>query len=110
MSVQMKVTPSFPKRLNRLPGLPKGFVGREGELEEITSMLQGEKPVLLLNGVGGIGKTTLAKKYLYEQYDQYDHIAWISVLSENEEKEAGYRTTADALGNDQMDLIKKLGP
>ena len=32
-------------------------------------------------------------------------IAWVSVLSENEEKEEGFRTTADALGND-LDLME----
>ena len=100
MSVQMEVLRSFPNRLNKLPGQPEEFVGREEELKEVATLLQGKKPVLLLNGIGGIGKTTLAKKYLYEAYGLYDNIAWVSVLSENEEKEEGFRTTADALGND----------
>ena len=83
-------------------------MGREEELEEVATLLQGKKPVLLLNGIGGIGKTTLAKKYLYEAYRLYDNIAWVSVLSENEEKEEGFRTTADALGND-LELMESLG-
>ena len=76
MSVQMKVPQVFPNRLNKLPGQPKGFVGREGELEESNCHAYKERmPVLLLNGIGGIGKTTLAKKYLYEAYGLYDHIS-----------------------------------
>ena len=70
---------SLPKRLNKLPSPPVEFIGREAELEELKDLLQGAKPVLLLNGIGGIGKTSLALKYLYSQYDTYAHIAWISV-------------------------------
>ena len=98
----------YPKCLNKLPGLPEEFVGRKEELSEVANLLQENKPLLLLNGIGGIGKTTLAKKYLHESYDLHDHIAWISVLSENESTETGFRTTAEALGGD-LDLMENLG-
>ena len=54
------------------------FFGRENELKEIHKLLfQGENLLLLVNGEGGIGKTTLAAKY-YQQYDaEYQHLAWV---------------------------------
>jgi hypothetical protein len=39
--------------------------------------------VVLVNGLGGIGKTTLVQVYISKYYDVYEHIAWITQSSEN---------------------------
>ena len=71
-------------------------------------MIQGGNQVLLLNGLGGIGKTTLAKKYLHSHYNYYDHIAWVSVLLEGSSEEEGFQSAAEALGRDPK-LFNNLG-
>ena len=97
-----------PKELNELPNPPIEFIGRAFDLSSTVELLQGGNQVLLLNGIGGIGKTTLAKKYLHSQYDQYNHIAWISVLQEGSENKEGFQSAAEALGGDP-DLFENLG-
>ncbi len=53
------------------------FIGRESELELIYKNLSDNKSLLLLNGIGGIGKTTLVKEYANRYIDKYDHIAFV---------------------------------
>lgn len=54
------------------------FLGREKDIEEIHNRLWQDKSLLLLmNGEGGIGKTTLASKYYLEYERQYNHLIWI---------------------------------
>ena len=49
------------ERLTTLPALPTSFVGREREIEEVTTMLLSpETRLVTLTGPGGIGKTRLA--------------------------------------------------
>ena len=101
----------IPKALTPLPLANQGtdtksfFVGREEELASIQELLADHKTVLLLNGIGGIGKTTLARQYMMEQYEDYDHIAWISVLGDGEGE--GYQTAAQAFAN-EVDLYESL--
>ncbi|MEP0389316.1 MAG: tetratricopeptide repeat protein [Dokdonia sp.] len=70
----------IPKELTTLlPKLEKGkIIGRNSELKNIKKSLFENKQVVLVNGMGGIGKTTLATVYLTEFYNEYTHIAWIS--------------------------------
>jgi len=58
------------------------FVGREKELAEIQAFLSKGERVLLVNGMGGIGKTSLAKYYVQKYGFKYDHIIWVDVLPE----------------------------
>jgi tetratricopeptide (TPR) repeat protein len=58
-------------------------IGRENELEDLHKLLFDNKHVVVVNGLGGIGKTTLAQAYMSLYYDDYQHIAWISQSSEN---------------------------
>ena len=37
----------------------------------------------LVNGIGGIGKTTLAESYVAEFFDDYKHLAWITLDSDD---------------------------
>lgn len=53
------------------------FVGREAELKRIHECLAGVENKLLLVGMGGIGKSELAKMYLKQHADEYDVILWV---------------------------------
>lgn len=52
------------------------FIGRQPELEEISKRL-GENCVLFLSGIGGIGKSELAKRYAYENRKNYRKIIFL---------------------------------
>ena len=60
-----------PKRPN-----PK-FVCRESEIEAIGKRLESESYVIL-EGMGGIGKTELVKKYAWENRDNYEAIQFVT--------------------------------
>jgi tetratricopeptide (TPR) repeat protein len=57
------------------------FVGRRDDLQKIQVRLAGEIPVVLVNGLGGEGKTTLAREYAYENQKDYDYILWLEQIS-----------------------------
>jgi len=52
------------------------FVGRNLELLRIHEILQ-ENQVVFLSGIGGIGKTELAKKYVHMYREAYDTVAFV---------------------------------
>ncbi|MEI6142948.1 MAG: NB-ARC domain-containing protein [Mariniphaga sp.] len=70
--------PEIPKFLTEPPFIPEVFLGREANLLEIKKKLfAGDNLLLLVNGNGGVGKTSLAAKY-YDLYkDEYAHVAWV---------------------------------
>ncbi|MET3129409.1 tetratricopeptide (TPR) repeat protein [Arcicella rosea] len=57
----------------------KDVIGREEEIADLHQSLFEHKQVVLVNGLGGIGKTTLSQAYLTKYAEQYQHLAWISV-------------------------------
>ncbi|WP_315823904.1 ATP-binding protein [Paraflavitalea speifideaquila] len=71
----------------RHPGIPLRppyFIGREKQLEKIHELLadpSGRLPVLLLSGIGGMGKTTLMQEYLHQDACQqyFNRIVFVSV-------------------------------
>jgi len=69
----------IPRLLTGLPFIPENFQGREIELLHIHQRLfapQGNL-LLLVNGEGGIGKTSLASRYFYTYQEHYAHLAWV---------------------------------
>ncbi|HEX2913477.1 MAG TPA: NB-ARC domain-containing protein, partial [Chloroflexia bacterium] len=54
------------------PSPPDVFGGRTAELSELKKMLKAEKmvPITALQGLGGIGKTTLARQLAHELYHE----------------------------------------
>lgn len=68
------------KELNTLHRTPKSkIIGREKELQQLRTFLVEKGEAVLLNGMGGIGKTTLASVYLNEYQKEYDHLVWLTV-------------------------------
>ena len=66
------------KHLGTIPFIPQVFLGREEDLEAIHDKLfNGNNLLLLVNGEGGIGKTTLASKYYQAYHEEYAHLAWV---------------------------------
>ncbi|MBU3156332.1 tetratricopeptide repeat protein [Clostridium estertheticum] len=66
-----QLTPNPPKK--------KGFIGRDQELKELKELNLKSNVTLILNGMGGIGKTELAKEFYWNEYTakSYDHFGWI---------------------------------
>lgn len=57
---------------------PDDLIGREEDLAQLYESLHSKKRVVLVNGLGGIGKTTLVQAYISRYYTEYNHIAWIT--------------------------------
>ena len=69
----------------RLPAVPACFIGRERELAEISRRL-GENSVLFVTGIGGIGKSSLARAFVRSRRAEYDAVICL-------EYEGGIRRT-----------------
>ncbi len=52
-------------------------IGREAELQNLADTLTRAQRAVVVNGLGGIGKTTLAKAWFQQVKDRYNHWAWI---------------------------------
>ena len=63
------------------------FVGREGALIHLHSCVSGshgtkDSPsIIVINGNGGVGKTQLAREYVYRYESSYDSVWWIDAQS-----------------------------
>ena len=77
-------TSSQPTYLTPPPPSPELCIGRDKMLEKLHENLINGKNLLLVNGLGGMGKTTLALQYLsLPQYNSfYQHIAWVSLINQ----------------------------
>jgi len=69
--IEKVITSSSPEKRTR-------FIGREQELIDIEEKLNSSNLVLLVNGMGGIGKTEICRKYYEANFDKYEHIGWIN--------------------------------
>jgi len=71
----------YSKNLNPIPHLILNqVVGRSEELGEIKDYLKIDNNSLSINGIGGIGKTTLAKAFVQQNQNEYEHIVWITAV------------------------------
>ncbi|SLM34902.1 P-loop containing nucleoside triphosphate hydrolase [Lasallia pustulata] len=76
-----------------LSGIPEteNFVGRKEELAKIKEAFQGDgsqRTVVLLHGLGGIGKTQLAVTFVKEHRDTYSAIFWLNGKNEDTLKQS----------------------
>ena len=72
----VKIDPTF--KLESTPSvIPKSvFCGREKELQEIKDIFDSGERILFLQGIGGIGKTEIAKQYAKRNKSQYDTVIY----------------------------------
>ncbi|PRY21118.1 tetratricopeptide repeat protein [Spirosoma oryzae] len=69
----------IPKFLTGKPFKLKNIVGRIDDIEGLIEDLSDpNKSLLLVNGEGGIGKTTLLSHYWHGSTDEYNHLGWIN--------------------------------
>ena len=68
----------IPHHLTEPPFMPEVFFGRESDLLAIKEKLfSGDNMLLLVNGNGGVGKTSLASIYYHQYKEEYAHVAWV---------------------------------
>ena len=79
---------------NFIPSNAAHVVGREAELQATREKLLTGKPTVLVNGIGGIGKTTLALKYMVAYTPQYQHLAWLNAAAINGEPLSDWNSEA----------------
>jgi TIR domain-containing protein/uncharacterized protein DUF4062/NB-ARC domain-containing protein len=62
-----------------IPAQQARFTGRENHLAQLRAALTAHTPAVVhaLNGMAGVGKTTLAIEYAYQYADNYDIAWWI---------------------------------
>lgn len=75
-----------------IPIANKLFCGREDHLHKILSSFKSTN-LVVINGLGGIGKTQIAKKYIGDYKQEYNIIVWISG-EDIEELNNSYRQVA----------------
>lgn len=81
---------SLPFSLSGVPDIDQ-FVGREEELVKMKEAFQSDesqRKVVILHGLGGMGKTQLAVAFMKEQRDEYSAIFWLSGNNEDTLKQS----------------------
>ncbi|QHI39342.1 hypothetical protein IMCC3317_47520 [Kordia antarctica] len=101
----------IPKALGRFPVSPNVFIGRENSTKQIHEKLSSDVNqhlLLLVNGKGGIGKTTLASQYYFEYSEYYKHLIWL--VSETGIKDAimSLALSLDIRFQDNMAQLQKI--
>jgi hypothetical protein len=74
-------------------------VAREDELREIHKALRGDgsRHIVILHGLGGIGKTQLAIAYAKRHKDNYSAIFWLNIKDEDSLKQSFARVARQIL-------------
>jgi len=88
----MLLTPLPPRKID--------LIGREKDLEALEKTLRTSTRAVLVNGLGGIGKTEVCKAFFHKHYTRYRYAAWIDWISSLKE------SIAYALGSDKSTFIQ----
>jgi non-specific serine/threonine protein kinase len=86
---------------HNLPSAVDSFIGREHEIEEITTAFETSR-LVTITGVGGTGKTRLATTIGEQMLPQFKGGAWLVELAPVLEEELVPHAIAEALGIRQM--------
>lgn len=119
---QLPVSPGnshFAKKINHVPFYNhEQLIGRVDLLADIHSKFQSQQShITVINGIGGIGKTTLALAYINNAAftNQYQHIAWVdstdnirdSMLQELENSTTDFSYNLDKTPEENFKLLLK---
>jgi tetratricopeptide (TPR) repeat protein len=72
-------------------------IGREADLARLDEALTTSHRAILVNGMGGIGKTTLAQYCITRSAHRYAHIAWLTLGAGSEGRSPLVQTVAGEL-------------
>lgn len=61
------------------PSVNTEFIGRKEDLEKIDEMLHKSNVTLIVNGIGGIGKSEIVRKYMFLNEDKYENIIFLEI-------------------------------
>jgi tetratricopeptide (TPR) repeat protein len=77
---ERQTTGTFVRLRFGVPPVAAAFAGRGVELETLEQVLSADGRALItqaISGLGGVGKTQLASRYVHTHADEYDIVAWI---------------------------------
>ena len=95
--------------LSDCPAPSKYFVGRENELNNIRSAFASGNRAVFLSGFAGTGKSTLAKKYAFDNESSYDAILFLRYEDDLEELlESIQIQNCDECGESKIKLVRKI--
>jgi len=80
------------------------LIGREKELQEIDEQLKASK-TLLVKGIGGVGKSTIASNYLHRHKDEYDYYGFFEGLESFETELEGAFNLKIEHGQDRLNRV-----
>ncbi|MFN7120285.1 MAG: AAA family ATPase, partial [Saprospiraceae bacterium] len=73
------MNPAIPHYLTNIAFNRDPVIGRTPQLHTIRQRLREHSSVVLVNGLGGIGKTTVALEFIRLYGKEYAHVAWVEV-------------------------------
>ncbi len=76
LSVELRDDSSFISNLDMVP-VPEEFIGRQNLVENLKANLNGDRKVTVVNGIKGIGKTSLVRAVL-ENFQNDRNILWFT--------------------------------
>ena len=85
------------RRTDNLPRRISSFIGREKELQATTGLLD-QHPLVMLTGVGGIGKTDLSLQVGQQMLDQFSDGVWLVELAPLADPDRVPQAVLSALG------------
>ena len=87
LSIMTRLIENIEKRLSPInyelhqltnpPPKANELIHRNNTVAELQKLLETGDNILLVNGLGGIGKTSIARKVYHNVKDKYKHIVWI---------------------------------
>ena len=86
------------------------FIGRNNELEQMKTILlsnpdSSDRKVLVLGGMGGIGKTQMAIRYPKRHHTSYSSVFWVNATSESALKTSLRRLAPQILTSETVDQL-----
>jgi nucleoside 2-deoxyribosyltransferase len=95
----------IPRLLTKMPPKTVDLVGRGDALAAVEEIMAGSDRVLLVNGLGGVGKTELCKRYFWDRVNRFQHLAWVDVVGSIKESLVT-QLNLEGIGLDEKDSLE----